>query len=211
MSPLPCKQHGASLIEVMIALLIFTVGLLGLAAMQLNALQSTSDSGQRSQAAWLMNDLAERMRANPGGTLDNYRVAPECDELPATVCADYYNPATNAKVNAANCSSAQMAAFDRWEAQCSYAALANLNPNGNSRFNSRDFLIAPEGDALGLNGNGELSINWFSKAASNKPSFYQEHEEDDEDGEENEEDEGEESTTPAANPSEQNATVRIVR
>ncbi|MHB0807438.1 type IV pilus modification protein PilV [Stutzerimonas nitrititolerans] len=202
MSPPPCKQqHGASLIEVMIALLIFTVGLLGLAAMQLNALQSTTDSGQRSQAAWLMNDLAERMRANPGGTLDNYRTAPNCAALPATVCADYYNPATNAKVNAANCSSEQMAAFDRWEAQCSYAAVAALNPNGNSRFNSRDFLIAPEGAPLDLNNNGELSINWFSKAASNKPPLYEEPEEDEE-----------EPTTPTTKPSEQSAaTVRIIR
>lgn len=208
MSPPPSKQLGASLIEVMIALLIFTVGLLGLAAMQLNALQSTTDSGQRSQAAWLMNGLAERMRANPDGTLDNYRVAPNCAVLPAPACADYYNPATNAKVNAANCSSAQMAAFDRWEAQCSYAALAALNPNGNSRFNSRDFLIAPEGEALDLDNNGEMSINWFSKAASNKPSFYQEPEKDDED----EEGEGEEEpAAPAANPSEQSATVRIIR
>lgn len=202
MSPLPCKQHGASLIEVMIALLIFTVGLLGLAAMQLNALQSTTDSGQRSQAAWLMNDLAERMRANPGGTLDNYRAAPNCAALPATVCADYYNPATNAKVNAANCSAAQMAAFDRWEAQCSYAALAALNPNGNNRFNSRDFLIAPEGDALSLDSDGELSINWFSKAASNKPSFF----------EEPDEDEGEEEPATPIKPSEQStATVSIIR
>ncbi|NRF48503.1 type IV pilus modification protein PilV [Pseudomonas stutzeri] len=208
MSPQPCKQQGASLIEVMIALLIFTVGLLGLAAMQLNALQSTSDSGQRSQAAWLMNDLAERMRANPGGSLDNYRAAPNCAALPATICADYYNPATNTKVNAANCSSEQMAAFDRWEAQCSYAAVAALNPNGNNRFNSRDFLITPEDDALSLDGDGDLRINWFSKAANNKPSFYQEPEEDDE-----EEDEGaEEPATPAIQPSEQSsATVRIVR
>lgn len=203
MNPLPCKQHGASLIEVMVALLIFTVGLLGLAAMQLNALQSTTDSGQRSQAAWLMNDLAERMRANPDGTLDNYRAAPNCAALPATVCADYYNPATNAKVNAANCSAAQMAAFDRWEAQCSYAALAALNPNGNNRFNSRDFLIAPEGDALSLDGDGQLNINWFSKAANNKPPLYEEPEEDEDE---------EEPATPTTQPSEQSAaTVRIIR
>lgn len=206
MSPLPYKQHGASLIEVMIALLIFTVGLLGLAAMQLNALQSTTDSGQRSQAAWLMNDLAERMRANPGGTLDNYRAAPNCAALPAPVCADYYNPATNAKVNAANCSTAQMAAFDRWEAQCSYATLAALNPDGNNRFNSRDFLIAPEGDALSLDGEGELSINWFSKAANNKLPLYQEPEEN-----EDEEDEEEEPATPAKPSDQSTATVSIIR
>ena len=43
-------QAGSSLIEVLVTLLIFSVGLLGLAAMQLNALQGSADSGQRSQA-----------------------------------------------------------------------------------------------------------------------------------------------------------------
>lgn len=166
-------QRGATLIEALIALLIFTVGLLGLAAMQLNALQSTTDSGQRSQASWLMNDMAERMRSNPRGSMDDYQVAPNCAALPAVSCADYYNPQTNTKVAASNCSAVQMAAFDRWEAQCSYASVAAINPNGNNRFNSRDFLIVPDAGALTMN-DESLSINWFSKAGSGRPAFFDE-------------------------------------
>jgi len=203
MSPHPYKQHGASLIEALIALLIFTIGLLGLAAMQLNALQSTSDSGQRSQASWLMNDLAERMRANPAGTLDDYQAAPNCAALPAVICADYFNPATNAKVNAADCSTAQMATFDRWEAQCSYSAIAEFNPEGSGRFNSRDFLIAPEGDALTMN-NQSLSINWFSKSGTNRPAYFEEAAAGDDDEEQA-------PAQPTANTSVQSAAVGIVR
>lgn len=203
LSPPPCKQHGASLIEALIALLIFTIGLLGLAAMQLNALQSTTDSGQRSQAAWLMNDLAERMRANPAGTLDDYQAAPNCAALPAAICADYFNPATNAKVNAADCSTAQMAAFDRWEAQCSYSAIADFNPEDSSRFNSRDFLIAPEGDALTMN-NQSLSINWFSKSGASRPAYFEETSAGDDD-------EDQAPAQPTANTSVQSAAVEIVR
>lgn len=172
MSKSSYSQCGASLIEALVTLLIFTVGLLGLAAMQLNALKSTADSGQRSQAAWLMNDLAERMRSNPDGTLANYQAAPICAALPNPMCADYYDPATGAKVNAADCNTAQMAAFDRWEAQCSYASLANLNPNGTGRFNSRDFLIAPDGNALTIANDNTVSINWFSKAQDSKAPSY---------------------------------------
>src|SRR5690554_5364859 len=54
------RQAGFSMIEVLVTLLVFTVGLLGLAALQLNALQGTSDSAQRSQAAAVLQDLAER-------------------------------------------------------------------------------------------------------------------------------------------------------
>lgn len=69
-------QTGSSLIEVLVALLVFSVGMLGLAALQLNALQGASDSSQRSQTTWIMQDLAERFRANRDGTAATYAAAP---------------------------------------------------------------------------------------------------------------------------------------
>jgi type IV pilus assembly protein PilV len=135
-------ETGSSLIEVLITLLVFAVGMLGMAALQLNALQGSSDSAQRSQSTWILQDLAERIRANPEGTAANYAAAPACNALPANRCADYYNPGTGAKVNATNCSAAQMAAFDRWEAQCSYSAIGAFNTI-DGRFTGRDFITAP--------------------------------------------------------------------
>ena len=165
-------QAGSSLIEVLVTLLVFSVGLLGLAAMQLNALQGSADSGQRSQATWIAQDMAERFRANPEGTAATYAAAPNCAQLPAAMCADYYNPGTAAKVNAANCSAAQMAAFDRWESQCSYADLAAFNTI-DGRFTSRDFLRAPgNGTTLTVipDSASRLSIStkWSGKADSAK-------------------------------------------
>ena len=162
------RQQGASLIEVMVALLIFTVGLLGLAAMQLNSLQSVADSGQRSQSVWLMHDFIERMRANPAGTPAQYAAAANCAALPNPMCADYFNPATNTKVNSSQCNATQMAVFDVWEARCSYTGVANFNPN-DARFNSRDYITAPaQGtliDATVVDDNLELSINWANRSA----------------------------------------------
>lgn len=164
------NQRGASLIEVLIALLIFTVGLLGLAAMQLSSLRSTADSGQRSQSVWLMQDFIERMRANPDGTAAQYAAAQNCAALPARMCADYYNPSTAAKVNASECNATQMAAFDAWEAQCSYAAIANFNTT-DARFNSRDFITPPDGARLVQgqdDGNDlDLSLNWLNRSNPN--------------------------------------------
>ena len=164
------KQRGASLIEVLVALLIFTVGLLGLAAMQLNSLQGTADSGQRSQSVWLMQDFIERMRANPDGTAAQYATAPNCAALPARMCADHYNPNTAAKVNASECNAAQMAAFDTWEAQCSYTAIANFNTI-DARFNSRDFITPPAAgtliDATADGNNLDLNLNWLNRSNLN--------------------------------------------
>ncbi len=135
-------EHGSSMIEVLITLLVFAIGMLGMATMQLNALQGTSDSAQRSQSTWILQDIAERIRANPEGSAANYATEPTCAALPANRCADYYNPATGAKVNATTCNAAEMAAFDRWEAQCSFAKISAFNTI-DGRFSSRDFLTAP--------------------------------------------------------------------
>lgn len=165
----PYEQRGASLIEVLIALLIFTVGLLGLAAMQLSSLQSTADSGQRSQSVWLMQDFVERMRANPSGTAAQYAAAQNCAALPARMCADYYNPRTAAKINASECNATQMAAFDAWEAQCSYSAIAAFNTI-DARFNSRDFITpavaSPLIDATAAGNSLDLSLNWLNRTTA---------------------------------------------
>ncbi|VXC53453.1 Type IV pilus modification protein PilV [Pseudomonas sp. 9AZ] len=167
------QQRGSSLIEVLITLLIFTVGMLGLAALQLNALQGSSDSAQRSQSTWVLQDIAERIRANPAGTAAQYAAAPNCANPPVSRCADYYDPATSAKVTAQNCTAAQMAAFDRWESQCSYAGLASNTING--RFTSRDFITPPDNNiTLGIVAAGNtitLQGFWLGRAGAGKNTF----------------------------------------
>jgi len=58
------KQSGSSMIEIMIAMIITVIGLLGVASMQGNALKYQKTSEQRSQAMQASFDLGERMRAN---------------------------------------------------------------------------------------------------------------------------------------------------
>ncbi len=56
-------QRGAGLIEVLVAVVVLGVGLLGAAGMQLAGLQGGHSAYQRSQATWLANDLIDRLRA----------------------------------------------------------------------------------------------------------------------------------------------------
>ena len=64
-------QRGISLLDAMIAVVIFSVGMLAIAALQTVSKQSNYEALQRSHAASLAYDLFERMRMNPG-TLTNY-------------------------------------------------------------------------------------------------------------------------------------------
>lgn len=60
------NQRGFGMLEVLITLLIMAVGLLGLAGLQLRAQRAELESYQRVQALILLEDMASRLRANPG-------------------------------------------------------------------------------------------------------------------------------------------------
>lgn len=63
------RLQGFSLIEVLIALLVMSAGLLVFAALQMDGMKQTHAALIRSQAVILTNDMADRMRANVPGAL----------------------------------------------------------------------------------------------------------------------------------------------
>lgn len=64
-----CKRHqkGMTLIEVLVSVLILAIGILGAAAIQLNALKYTDSSAMTSQASFIAYDMMDRIRANVDG------------------------------------------------------------------------------------------------------------------------------------------------
>jgi type IV pilus assembly protein PilV len=64
-------QQGVSLIESMIALLVISIGLLGIAALQITAMKQNNSALQHSQSVWIAYDIADRIRAN-FGEFNNY-------------------------------------------------------------------------------------------------------------------------------------------
>ena len=57
-------QQGVTLIEAMIALLVISVGLLGIASLQITAMNQNSSSLNHSQAVWMAYNMSDRIRAN---------------------------------------------------------------------------------------------------------------------------------------------------
>lgn len=58
------RQRGVSMIELLVSLLIFTFGMLGLAGLQTRTLTFNQSSLFRSQATALTDDILDRMRAD---------------------------------------------------------------------------------------------------------------------------------------------------
>jgi len=57
-------HRGFTLIEILVTVIVLSIGLLGLAGLQATALKFNSTAYQRSQATILAYDIAEQMRAN---------------------------------------------------------------------------------------------------------------------------------------------------
>ena len=58
-------QKGVGLIEVMVALLLLSVAVLGYSALQGQAIKTTNESFERSQSLVMMRSIAEKIHANP--------------------------------------------------------------------------------------------------------------------------------------------------
>jgi type IV pilus assembly protein PilV len=65
------RDNGFTLIEVMVAVVIFSIGLLGVAGLQTSGLKTTHQSYQRTVAITAARDMADRMRANITGVRSN--------------------------------------------------------------------------------------------------------------------------------------------
>lgn len=90
----PCLRSdgGFTLIEVLVALLVLSIGLLGLAMLQVTGMKFNSDAYLRTQSTYLAYDIIDRLRANqdaigtdkyvasarPTGTIPNCDTT-ECD------------------------------------------------------------------------------------------------------------------------------------
>lgn len=81
--PRPGAQGGFTLLEILVAIVVLSIGLLGLAGLQVVSLNNNQTAYYRSIATQQAYDMADRMRANIAGiAAGNY------DNLTATLPAD---------------------------------------------------------------------------------------------------------------------------
>ena len=61
-----CRQYqrGFSMLEVMVAILVVAIGLLGLAGLMNAGLRNNQSSSAQTQAVWLAYDMLDRLRAD---------------------------------------------------------------------------------------------------------------------------------------------------
>lgn len=133
-------QRGVTLVEAMIALLVISVGLLGIASLQITAMNQNASAMNHSQAVWYSYNMSDRIRANP------------------TAFASYNGIDTDngysQSCTGGPCSDAQMAEADAAE----WATMIGNLPNGRGLVNANaDGLVVTvmwDDDGTGAGGTG---------------------------------------------------------
>jgi len=122
-------QHGVTMIEAMISILLFAVGALGLVALQYSSMAGAADNQQRTVAIWKAEELVNRINANSGqiqtyinqvgnNSLDTIGVDSTtnvitCGNAPSTRCADFIANGSTSVTAGATCNDANKVTFDR--------------------------------------------------------------------------------------------------
>ena len=141
------QQRGMGLVEVLVAILVLAIGVLGFVALQYRAVEATAESVYRVQAVNLARDLAERIRENRGA-LETFE-----SQLQNTAI----QPASTKNCfTSTSCNAAEMADFDVAQVSTratSTAMTMNLLPcQGN--LNARQCVYVAWGDTSATDGAG---------------------------------------------------------
>lgn len=103
--PYSSQSRGFTLLEVLIAIIVLSFGLLGMAGIQVVGIKNTYDANARTLAVQQAYDMADRIRANAVGA-----AAGAYDNLPATLPATI--PADPACITS-GCTANQLRDYDQ--------------------------------------------------------------------------------------------------
>jgi type IV pilus assembly protein PilV len=106
-------MSGFSFVEVLVAVLVASVGVLGVAALQMVSMQNNRAALERVEALHLAQDMIDRVRANPVGT-------PAGAAYAGLALGD--GPPSAADCQTDDCAAAQMIAFDQASWKCQLGA-----------------------------------------------------------------------------------------
>jgi type IV pilus assembly protein PilV len=158
-------QRGVTLIEVLVAILLFSIGLMGVAGMLVMSARSTHSAYLRSQVSFLAQGMADRMQANPIGVwTGDYN-----GTYPNTIWQDC----------TAGCTPRQLAIHDKgiWSGQLK--TFLSTDVQANISCGSRGLAYIPGSDELGLRppygGSCTMTVSWTEQGIGLAGSDQNDH------------------------------------
>ena len=159
------RRNGFTLLEVLIALLVFSLGLLGMAGLLAVSVQTNHSAYLRTQATFLAQGMADRMRAN-NLALWNGRGSSTTSAYDGTYNSSTAGSTGTSCLGTSSCKWSNVVARDKklWSNQ-----LVSFLPNPSATIACKPTGTAPSGDALierpPYNGQCTIRIAWNEKSA----------------------------------------------
>lgn len=170
------QQRGVTLVELLVSVFVFAIGVLGFSALQTRSLQATYDNAQREDVVWMADSLISRIRANNFAT-SGYVAAingfgTDCPTTPvaappAAACA------ADADGTNAACAEDSLATYDVWDVLCN-----NVDSNDTIRNSGGlgvvnglqisltcDDAITTDSDSCSTGSDLALNFMWCTKSA----------------------------------------------
>ena len=160
------RQRGVGLIEVLVALIVISLGVLGMAGLQLTGMKQSTNGFNRAKAVMLAENMTTRMRINPVGVADGHydgfdTATATCNTKPDPYCQAYEG--TNAEM----CDSEELADFDMFSVACGDWSGSSANGGVNDLLPADARMQVTCDSPCVSTSNYALSVNWAeSKNAS---------------------------------------------
>jgi type IV pilus assembly protein PilV len=158
MTPTAIQQRGFSLLELLVALVVFSIGLLAVAGLQTVSKQANFEGIQRTTASQIATGLLEDMRMN-GDAIDIYRTA-----VSIGGGSRGGEPAPNCRMGA-ECNAVQKAAHDLWFWEQALDGNLEINADGAGTGGLMFPTLCIDGPAVGGPGIYRVTIAWRGTAS----------------------------------------------
>ena len=153
------EQQGITLLESLVALLILSIGLLGTAHLMATGIKHTNGSFARTQATYIAENIAERMRANPDAIaaadydgINSNTIG--CATLPARYCQQ------KGGTTPSSCTAAQLATFDVFHATCGSGGSTNGNNGVKDLLPGGQMTISCDGAPCTPSSTYTIRVSW---------------------------------------------------
>jgi len=157
----PVAGRGFSLVEALVALLVLSIGLLGLALLQGQGLKFNTDAYLRTQATVLAYDIIDRMQANPTGLASGAYLVTSSGSAASKLSTYNGCKSSSCACDASTgCSTANLAIHDlgQW-----YANQARLLPQDTANLSTIE-RTNPAGSACpGKNATYTVTMRWVER------------------------------------------------